>query len=135
MWDRPERPDWLISTFCVLVLAAGAGLAIWTYLNAEVLTPLQRYYWNEYLNTETFQGPRGEYWILEKVDRRGQRRIAIESDVVPTARHGHQRIPFALSNQARQGGAVNLLVNTVHYGSMQMHETLAHAIYNGESVA
>jgi hypothetical protein len=135
MWDRPGRPDWLISTFCVLVLAAGAGLAIWTYLNAEVWTPLQRYYWNEYLNTEIFQSPRGEYWILEKVDRLGQRRIAIESDVVPTARHGRQLIPFALSNQARQAGAVDLLVNTVHYGSMQMHETLAHAIYNGESVA
>ena len=96
-WARVARPDWLISTFCVLVLAAGPSLPIWTYLNAEVWTPLQRYYWNEYLNTEMFRGPRGDYWILEKVDRRGQRRIAIGSDVLPTASHGRQLIPFALS--------------------------------------
>jgi hypothetical protein len=41
---------------------------MWIYLNAGVWTPLQRYYWNEYLNTEMFQGPRGDYSILETVD-------------------------------------------------------------------
>ncbi len=134
LWGHAKRPGRILSSFRVLVLAAAAGLAIWTYLNAEVRTPLQRYYWNEYLNTEMFQGQRGDYWILEVVDRRGQHRIATEPDVVSTARHGRQLIPFDLSGHARQAGAVDLVVDPVHYGSAQMHQVLRQWIYGGHSV-
>ena len=134
LWGHAERPGRSLPNFGVLVLAAIAGLAIWTYLNDAVWTPLQRYYWNEYLNTEMFQEHRGDYWVLEVVDRRSQHRIATESDVVPTARHGRQLIPFDLSNQARQAGAVDLAVDTVRYGSTQMHQMLGQRIYNGRSV-
>ena len=103
-------------------------------MNAVVWTPLQRYYWNEYLNTEMFRGPRGDYSILETVDRRGQHRMATESDVVPAAKRGRQFIPFVLSNQARLAGAVDLVVDTVHYGSAQMNQQLGQRIYNGQSV-
>jgi hypothetical protein len=133
-WGHAERPGRMLSSFRVLVLATGAGLAIWTYLNAALWTPLQRYYWNEYLNTEMFQGQRGDYWILEVVDRRSQHRIATESDVVSTVRHGHQLIPFDLSDHARQAGAVDLVVDPVHYGSAQMHHVLGQWIYGGQSV-
>ena len=129
-----DLPGWILSNLCAVVLGAAAGFATWTYLNAAVWTPLQRYYWSEYLNTEMFQGQRGDYWILETVDRRGQHRIATESDIVPTARLGRQIIPFALSNQARQAGAVALAVDTIHYGSLQMHRMLEQWIYNGQSV-
>jgi hypothetical protein len=134
LWGHAERSGWIASNLYALVLAAGAGLAIWTYLSTAVWTPLQRYYWNEYLHTEMFQGPRGDYWILATVDRFGHHQIASEADVVPKVRQGRQLIPFALSNQARQAGAVDLAVDTVHYGSAQMHRMLAHRIYNGQSV-
>jgi Type IV secretion-system coupling protein DNA-binding domain len=133
LWGHAKRPK-QVSHLCVLVLAAGAALAIWTYLNAEVWTPLERYYWSDYLNTEMFQGQRGEYRILEVVDRRGQHRIATDPDVVPTQGHGRQLIPFGLSDHARQAGAVDLVVDPVHYGSVQMHQVLQQWIYGGQSV-
>jgi hypothetical protein len=36
-----------------------------------------------------------------------------------------------LSAQARQSGAVGLAMETVHYGSAQMHQVLATSIYDG----
>jgi hypothetical protein len=134
LWGHAERPGWIASSLYALVLAGGAGLAIWTYLSTAVWTPLQRYYWNEYLNTEIFQGPRGDYWILAIVDRLGHHQIASESDVVPKVQQGRQFIPFALSNQARHAGAVDLAVATVHFSSTQMHQMLEHRIYNGQSL-
>ena len=134
LWARPDRSVRFRSRLSVSALAACVGLVIWIYTNAEAWTPLQRYYWNEYLNTEMFQGQRGDYSILETVDRRGQHRMATESDVVPAAKRGRQFIPFVLSNQARQAGAVDLVVDTVHYGSAQMNQQLGQRIYNGQSV-
>ena len=131
LWGTEERPGWLFSFFWVLVSSAVAGIGIWTYLYAE-WAPLQRYYWNEYLNTEMFRGGRGEYRVLEKVDRQGQHEFAAESDVVATARRG-QIIPFVLSTSARQGGAADLVVGTVHFDSAQMHRKLAQSIYNDQS--
>jgi Type IV secretion-system coupling protein DNA-binding domain len=125
---------WPLSTLGALFLAAGTGIVAWTYLKAEVWTPLQRYYWDEYLNTEMFQGPKGDYSLLEIVDGRGHHRIAFDSDVVPATRHGRQLIPFTLSTQARQSGSGELVVDTVHYGSTQMHQVLAQRIYDGRSV-
>jgi hypothetical protein len=134
LWARSVRPVRFRSRLSVPVLAACAGLVIWIYMNAVVWTPLQRYYWNEYLNTEVFQGSRGDYSILETVDRRGQHRMATASDVVPAPKGGRQLTPFVLSNQARQAGAVDLAVDTVHYGSAQMNQQLGQRIYNGHSV-
>lgn len=129
-----RRIKWPFSAFGALFLAGGAGIVTWFFLNAEMFTPLQRYYWEEYLNTQMFQGSKGDYGLLELVDRRGEHRIAIDSDVVPAAIHGRQVIPFVLSAQARQSGAIDLAVDTVHYGSAQMHQVLATSIYDGRSV-
>jgi len=96
-WGNEERPGWFASIVRALAVSAVVGVGIGMYLNAEVWTPLQRYYWNEYLNTEMYRATRGEYWVLETVDRRGQRHFATESDLVPTARHGRKLVPFALS--------------------------------------
>src|SRR3974390_3435747 len=132
LWGRVERPGWLFSIFWMVVSSVVTGIGIWTYLYAN-WTPLQRYYWNDYLNTEIFRGGLGEYRILEKADRRGQHEFATESDIVPEARHG-QIIPFALSNSARQAGATGLVVGNIHYGSAQMHQKLAQSIYHDQSV-
>ena len=121
-------------TIVVLFLAGAAGLVTWFLLGAVVFTPLQRYYWDEYLNTEMFQGTGGDYRLLEVVDRRGEHRIAIDSDVAPAAVHGPDLVPFVLSAQARHSGATDLAVKTVHYGSAQMHQVLATSIYDGRSV-
>jgi hypothetical protein len=77
----------------------------------------------------------GDYWMLDKVDRHGQHQIATDSDVVPIMRSGHV-IPFALSGQARQAGAVDLVVDTFHDGrSAQVHhQMLAERFYQGKSV-
>ena len=115
-----------------LFLGYGVGIVAWFYVEAG-LTPLQRYYWNEYFNTEMYQG-QGDYWMLTKVDKQGQHRIATDSDVVPVVRSGHV-IPFALSGQARQAGAVELVVDSFHDGrSKQVHQMLAERFYHGESV-
>jgi Type IV secretion-system coupling protein DNA-binding domain len=128
---RTKRP---LSIVGALFLAGAAGIIVWIFLNAAVFTPLQRYYWDQYLNTEMFQGVRGEYRLLQVVDGRGDHRIAVDSDVVPMSIRGSQLLPFVLSAKARHSGAVDLAVTTVIYGSAQMHELLARSIYGGRSV-
>jgi hypothetical protein len=128
------RTKWPFSTVGALFLAGAAGIITWFFLNAAIFTPLQRYYWDEYMNTEMYQGARGDYRLLQVVDRRGNHRIAVDSDVVPAAVHGPQLIPFVLATQARNSGAVDLAVDTVHYGTSQMHQVLATSVYDGRSV-
>jgi hypothetical protein len=53
----PSRVAKRFPTIVALFLAGAAGIATWFFLGAWVFTPLQHYYWNEYLNTEMFQGP------------------------------------------------------------------------------
>lgn len=119
------------------MIAVAVGIGIFTVQNAAMWTPLQRWYWGQYLNTEVFptraSSPHGNYRLLAKVDRHGQQRMAVDSDVVPTRTLGRQLIPFALSPQTRQAGAVELVVDTVHYSSQQMHEMLAEWIYDHQS--
>jgi len=115
------------------VLAVVAGIGIFTYRNVEVWTPLQRWYWIQYLNTKNFPSPSGDYQVLAKVDRHGQRRMTVDADVMAGAPQGRQLIPFALSQQAKQAGAVELVVDTVHYSSRQMNQILARSIFDGQS--
>src|SRR5260370_28701440 len=44
-----------------------------------------------------------------------------------------QFIPFVLSQQAKHAGAVELVVDTVHYSSRQMNQMLAQWIFDGQS--
>jgi type IV secretory pathway TraG/TraD family ATPase VirD4 len=129
-----SRIKWPLSIFGSVFLAWGIGIAIWILINGVVWNPLQRYYWNEYLSSETFQGQTGNYAILELIDRDGQHRMALNADVVPSARRGPQFIPFTLSSEARRAGAVDLTVTTVHYGSAAVHEILARCMYGNRSV-
>ncbi len=119
------------------MLAVVAGIGIFTVQNGVMWTPLQRWYWGQYLNTEVFptrpSDPHGHYRLLAKVDRHGQQRMAVEADVVPTRTLGRQLIPFELSPQARQAGAVELVVDTVRYPSQQMHAMLSEWIYEHQS--
>src|SRR5215471_4672821 len=95
-----RRTKWAFSRLGPPVLAAGAvGIITWFFLNAAIFTPLQRYYWDEYLNTEMYQVGSGNYRVLDVVDRRGSHRIAVDSDVLPATVQGLQLVPFVLSTQ------------------------------------
>jgi len=98
-----------------------------------VWTPLQQWYWIQYLNTKNFPSPRGDYQVLSKLDQQGQRTMAIDADVAPAPPHGRQFIPFELTQQARQAGAIQLEVDSVHYSSAQMNQILAGKIFGGQS--
>jgi len=128
---------WPVSSLGALVIAGVVGIGIFTYRNVEMWTPLQRWYWNQYLNTQMFptrdNGPRGNYRMLAKVDSHGKQRMAVDADVVLGPQQGWPPFPFALTPQARQAGAVALKVDTVHYSSQQMHQMLADWIYEGQS--
>jgi hypothetical protein len=122
-----------VSTVGALLLAGVVGIGIFTYLNVEVWTPLQRWYWIQYLNTKNFPSPRGDYQVLSKLDQQGQRSMAIDADVLPAPPHGRQFVPFELTQQARQAGAIQLVVDNVHYSSAQMNQILAGKIFGGQS--
>ena len=134
---RGESPgpskNWLLSTLVALLLAFVAGIGIFTYRNVEVWTPLQQWYWIQYLNTKNFPGPSGNYQVLSKLDRQGQHSMATDADVMPAPMQGWPPFPFALTAKARQAGAVALKVDTVHYTSAQMNRMLAEWIYAGQS--
>jgi hypothetical protein len=130
---RGWSTKWPVSSLGALVLAVVAGIGIFTYRNVEVWTPLQRWYWIQYLNTKNFPSPGGDYQVLAKVDRHGQRRMAVDADVMAGAPQGRQLIPFGLSQQAKQAGAVELVVDTVHFSSRQMNQMLAQRIFDGQS--
>ena len=78
-----------------------------------------------------FRPSAGNYWLLTKTDRAGHRSVASNSDVVPDTR-GHL-IPFNLSQRARQQGAVQLNLETVHYSSAQMEQILREQVFSGQS--
>ncbi len=130
---RGWSAKWPVSTVWALLLAGVVGIGIFTYLNVEVWTPLQRWYWIQYLNTKNFPSPRGDYQVLSKLDQQGQRSMAIDADVLPVPPHGRQFIPFELTQQARQAGAIQLVVDNVHYSSAQMNQILAGKIFGGQS--
>ena len=130
---RGWSTKWPVSSLGALLLAGAVGVGIFTYLNVEVWTPLQRWYWIQYLNTKNFPSPRGDYQVLSKLDQRGQRSMAIDTDVVPAPPHGRQFIPFELTEQARQAGAIHLEVDNVHYSRAQMNQILAGKIFGGQS--
>jgi type IV secretory pathway TraG/TraD family ATPase VirD4 len=140
LWGRGEYQGWPtrwpVSTFGAFLIAFAVGVGIFVYQNTVVWTPLQRWYWNQYLGSEVFP-TRGDqtshYRVLAKLDRKNQARLAVDADVVPGPMQGRQLIPFTLSQQARQAGATELAVNAVSYTSQHMHSLLAEWIYNKQS--
>jgi type IV secretory pathway TraG/TraD family ATPase VirD4 len=113
----------------LLTIVLGFGIFVYQYW---AWTPLQRWYWYEYLATQTFPSARGNYSLISKSDRNGHHSVAGDTDLVPDL-SGQHVIPFELSQQARQGGAVQLFLDTVHYSNAQMNQILAGQIFAGQS--
>jgi hypothetical protein len=77
-----------VSSLGAFLLAVVAGIGIFTYRNVEKWTPLQQWYWVEYLSTKSFPSARGDYRMLAKVDGHGKQRMAVDADVVPGPQQG-----------------------------------------------
>jgi hypothetical protein len=63
MMGRGEsRPwsAWPISSLWTMLIAAVVGIGIFTYCNIEMWTPLQQWFWVQYLHTKSFPTPRGD---------------------------------------------------------------------------
>ena len=131
--ERSGYRRWPISSFGALLIAVLVGFGIFIYQEYQTWTPLQRWYWLEYLATKDFPTTHGDYWLLTKSDRHGLRSIATDADVVPGRSQSRQDIPFELTQQARQRGAVQLVLETVHYSSVQMNQILAGQIFGGRT--
>ena len=102
LWGRDEyrgwpTTRWPVSSLGVLVIAVAIGVGVFTYRNAIVWTPLQRWYWDQYLSAQLMpmkaNSPNSDYRLLVKVDRHGQRRLAVDADVVPGPRQGRPTDP------------------------------------------
>lgn len=142
LWGRGEdrgwpTTRWPVSSLGALVIAVAVSIGIFIYRNALVWTPLQRWYWDQYLSTQLMpmeaNSPNSDYRLLVKWDQDGKQRLAVDADVVPGPRQGQQLIPFALSSRARQAGAWDLVVNSAHYSSKQMQQILSDRIYQGQT--
>ena len=127
-----DKAVWTIAAFFV---ALASLAAICTYRYERVLTPLQRHYLLTYAGTPTAGALRkdGRYTLLSVVDRRGQQRLAIDSDVdLVTTAAGEST--FALTDESVKTGAVKLEWQREMYDNAKLHELLAHWIYNDQSL-
>jgi hypothetical protein len=115
----------------VVLIAGVLGFGIFVY-EYWAWTPLQRWYWYEYLATQTFPSARGNYRLISKSDRNGHHSLAGDTDLVPDP-SGQRGIPFELSQQARQRGAVQLFLDSAPYTNAQMKQILAGQIFAGQS--
>jgi hypothetical protein len=128
---QPWRRKWPIRSIGVVLIAGVLGFGIFVY-EYWAWTPLQRWYWYEYLATQTFPSARGNYRLISKSDRNGHHSLAGDTDLVPDL-SGQHGIPFELSQQARQRGAVQLFLDSGPYSNAQMKQILAGQIFAGQS--
>jgi hypothetical protein len=124
--------QWPLLSVGVALMAGVLGIAIFTYQEYQIWTPLQRWYFNEYSLTQEFPTQHGNYWLLMKTDRAGHRSVAGNGDVVADFRGRHYLFPFELSQQTRQQGTVQLNLETVHYSSAQMNQILREQVFAGQ---
>ena len=130
---QPWATKWPVSSVGAMLIAAVVGIGIFTYCNIQMWTPLQQWYWVQYLNTKSIPTARGDYKLLTTVDAHGKQLMAVDADVVPGSTQGWPPFPFALTPKARQRGAVTLKVDTVHSTSTQMNQMLLERIYEGQT--
>jgi hypothetical protein len=130
---QPWVTKWPVSSLGAMLIAAVVGIGIFTNRNVQIWTPLQQWYWVQYLNTKSFPTARGDCKLLTTVDAHGKQLMAVDADVAPGPMQGWPPFPFALTPKARQRGAITLKLDTVHYTSAQMNQMLSERIYDGQT--
>lgn len=130
-WRTRTLPLWSIGAVLIAIVVS---FAIWVYVQLRFWTPLERWYFHEYMAAETFPTGHADFWLITKYDRNGHHSLATDTDVVevpyPRATTRH---PFELSETARQRGATQLVVERVHSSGEQMSQLLAGPIFAGQS--
>ena len=81
--SRPWATKWPVSSLGAMLIAGVLGIGIFTFRNLELWTPLQQWYWTEYLTTKSFPKAHGEYQMIVKMDAKGKQLMALDADVVP----------------------------------------------------
>ena len=122
--NKGWQTKWPVASLGVVIIACLVGIGSFAFQEFQTWTPLQRWYWYEYLSTHDFPTDRGDYLVIMKTDGHGRHSIATDADVVPDT-SGRQYVPFQLTSNARQRGAVQLVIDTVHYSSTEMNKILA----------
>ena len=100
------KPWWTLLSLAIAMFSVG----VIGFVEIATMTPLERYYLGEYTRagTAAMSGLKtGRYRLLNVVEKRGQKRLAIERDLEPgaTANYDQQIIPFTLSPAARSESA------------------------------
>jgi hypothetical protein len=141
-WGRREtivRPPHypVCSLGAAFVSFVVAGLCIYLHL-ALVMSPLQRYYFPSYLETNFLGSMRrsNEYQLVTVADRQRHTRPVTEADVQPgsTPQPIGEPIPLALSSAARAAGVVFLYRGAkVAYMNRPLHDYLQRFVYDGDT--
>jgi hypothetical protein len=95
---QPWATKWPVSSLGAMLIAAVVGIGIFTYCNIQMWTPLQQWYWVQYLNTKSFPTARGDYKLLTTVDAHGKQLVTVDADVVPGPMQGWP--PFSVCPHA-----------------------------------
>ena len=119
-----------VSVIGVLLLTPVAGVAIWMFCLAVVWTPLQRYYWGQYVLSESIGGEGNFQWVAA-VDRQRKHRLATDADVQAAVTRGPGPVvlPVALSEEGRQRGVVAITLDRSRQRTYQAHDLMQHWIY------
>ena len=131
------KPVWTLLSLAIALLSVG----VIGFVEIATMTPLERYYLGEYTRagTASMTGVKtGRYRLLNVVEKRGQKRLAIERDLEPggTANNDREIIPFALSPAARSGGATGLVLEPFEpYDNAKLYGLLGHWIYQDETLS
>jgi hypothetical protein len=136
-WGRGERtvgPSIRpVYTYAIVLISFLATLGIQCFRYKRVWTPLERYYFLDYLGSQIIGVVRdnGWYTLLEVVTRKGSR-LALDSDVVPAVTASGENT-FALRKEALKHGSLRLESYRAHYNNAEMHAYLGNMIYRNQT--
>ncbi len=130
------KPVWTLLSLAIALLSVG----VIGFVEIATMTPLERYYLGEYTRagTASMSGVKtSRYRLLNVVEKRGQKRLAIERDLEPggTANNDREIIPFTLSPAARSDGATGLVLEPLQpYDNAKLYGLLGQWIYQDETL-
>ena len=130
-WQRAV-PVWFMS---VILIAVGAGLAVWLLRQTFVWTPLQQFYLSAYARgaVASSLGIRtGRYRVLLMENRRDSR-LAIDDEVVPITLPTGEAT-YGLSELARQAGSGRLVWRDLVYDHARLYSQLRVWIYANQTL-
>lgn len=135
-WGRDEQYSWPsdkpLGTITA-VLVAAAVICAGTWLRYELWTPLERYWFPQYLWSSWSQG-QGRYRLLAIIQPGQKDRLPLEQDVeAGETRLAGKRLPFQLTQAAAEAGESLVLEAKTTWDNQRLKELLQHWIYQDAS--